>query len=153
MRTLLLVGVIGLVGCSTFDGEPNSVDSQLVAVRVDPDLNSSVIDVDGVAVSGAAYREVVEVNGEFKKNLATGVTSFEFKPGFLKPQLVKFLANHPRIGSESNVVWRASDNYQWPSEFVVEGDTFEHAISKVLKPYKLEALFRPNNIVVIQPKQ
>lgn len=153
MRLIIIISVVGLFGCSMMPEQPISVDNELVAVRVDPDLNQSIDDVDGVNVSEISYRETVEINAAYKKNLATGVVNYSFEAGFLKPQLIAFLANHPRVKHERNVVWLASDNYLWPSNFIVEGDSFERALSRVLVPYKLEALFRPNDVVVIQPKR
>jgi hypothetical protein len=153
MKKILAISIIiSLAACTSTVQEPKrSSYSSVTAVKVDPDLDKATQQQGGVTHVQAPYREPVQVNGKFRKNLTKGLYSFQMETGFLKEQVTALLLNHPRIKHESAIVWKASQNFQWPSPFVAQGDSFEVVLDQILSGYNLEAVFMKNNVVLIQP--
>jgi hypothetical protein len=141
------------VACSTTEkaNENKSSYSSVTAVKVDPDLDKATDNNGSVVHVEAPYREPVKVNGKFRMNLAKGTYSFQMEPGFLKEQVVALVLNHPRIKKEESVIWKTSPNFQWPSTFVAQGDSFEAVLNQILAGYNLEAVIMKNDVIVIQP--
>lgn len=151
---LALLAILNLTACAITDGSTDTkseAGAKVVAVKVDPDLDRETSNSGGVVRVNAPYRETVHVNGRFRKNLSKGIYSFQMENGFLKDQVEELLINHPRIKNVDSVVWKASPNFQWPSTFVAQGETFEHVLDQILSGYQLEAVFMKNDVVVIQP--
>lgn len=151
---IFLLLMISCVGCQSTNEtvqKKSSSFSSVTAVKVDPDLDKATQKDGSIVHVNAPYREPVQINGKFRKNLAKGIYSFQMEPGFLKEQVVALVLNHPRIKDESSVVWKASPNFQWPSVFVAQGDSFEVVLDQILSGYNLEAVIMKNDVVVIQP--
>lgn len=151
-----IIFVIGLAlltsGCELTSEQPISDSSKkLTVVKVDPDLDRATNEDGGIKRVSAPYRETVHVNGKYRKNLAKGTYSFQMEAGFLKDQVEALLLNHQRIRNADSIVWNASPNFQWPSQFVAYGDSYESVLDQVLSGYNLEAVFMKNDVVVVQP--
>lgn len=85
------------------------------------------------------------------EKLESGLFSFTLNKGLLKPQLYELLINHHAlVNSPDDIHWICSDNFVWPNEFTVEGQTVDHVINSILAPYKLVAEFKGNGSVVIE---
>lgn len=149
---VVVLTLLFISGCAVNKVEPAKANAKtLTAVKVDPDLDRKTTESGGVKRVAAPYRETVLVNGHYRKNIATGVYSFQMQPGFLRAQVEELLLNHPLIKSTDSIVWKASSNFKWQGSFTAEGESYEHVLDKILSGYALEAVFRANNVVIIQP--
>ncbi|TVU70399.1 hypothetical protein FQP81_18255 [Pseudoalteromonas distincta] len=93
--------------------------------------------------------EVVLTNGGYRFYSNSKNVEFDLSKGLLKYQVSNLLLNHELIGTLDDIQWSASDNFVWPNNFTVKGQSFDHVLNQILKPYKLIAQFKGNGSVIV----
>lgn len=87
------------------------------------------------------------INGRLTR-YADGKVEFRLSRGLLKPQVEELLMNHERVDGLDDINWKASSNFMWPNDFTLSADSLDEALNRLLKPYKLEAIFKVNVIEI-----
>ncbi|RUO61934.1 hypothetical protein [Pseudidiomarina insulisalsae] len=68
------------------------------------------------------------------------------RPGLLQPQIETYVKQAYAV---DHLEWRASPHFRWSSDFVIESDNWNQALSKVLKPYQLQLKVFANRTAVV----
>lgn len=90
------------------------------------------------------------IDGPYRYYKDSGRVEFSLSKGLLKPQVINLLLRHQRIDAIDDIQWQASDNFMWPNSYTLADKSIDHVIHRLLKPYKLVAVFRGNGTVIIK---
>lgn len=74
------------------------------------------------------------------------VVRYQMSAGRLKPQLERILRQHMGV---QHIVWRVAEEHQWPSNYLLEGETWAALIESLLTPYQLHLQLFANHSAVI----
>lgn len=91
----------------------------------------------------------IERNGSLSV-YSDGRVAYDMKEGSLREQITQMLVDSGRVSQASDVIWEVSNNHQWPNNFAVHGETFDHLIGRVLSTYRMAVIYRANNVAVIR---
>lgn len=72
--------------------------------------------------------------------------SFALVKGPIKYQLIELVNSHSKV---NQVIWEAQDNYLWPNDYVISGESIEDVLNKISESYGLVIDIYENEVAVI----
>ena len=69
------------------------------------------------------------------------------RAGLLEPQVIRLLKQHLAI---KVVDWQASHHHQWPTDYLLEADSWQAFFTRLLKPFGLQLVLYANQGAVVR---
>lgn len=68
------------------------------------------------------------------------------EPGLLQPQIESLLLQHFQV---DKVYWQASPHFRWATAYQLEADSYNSALTQILKPFGLQLTLYANRSAVV----
>ncbi len=69
------------------------------------------------------------------------------RAGLLEPQVIRLLKQHLAV---KVVDWQASHHHQWPTDYLLEADSWQAFFTRLLKPFGLQLVLYANQGAVVR---
>lgn len=77
---------------------------------------------------------------------ATPMVVAQLRPGLLKPQIEALIKEGFAV---TQVEWRASPHYRWSTDFELNAQSWQAALTTILRPYQLHLTLYANHTAVV----